>query len=171
MSELVLLHHNEPDNGANKCRLLLTALNGICEDALGDAHKDPGGNLYSLDALEMAGLTVPPYLRQAVMEYVIRNSSLLVRDRQRDEAVYFILDSASNTVKIGFTTAKTIRLSQIQSHNSGSLSLLGSIPGGRIKEKELHDRFLSLRVRGEWFAYKDELKAFIAVAVDPESEA
>jgi hypothetical protein len=41
------------------------------------------------------------------------------------------------------------------------MTLLGEIPGGKTDEADLHRRFRTFRVRGEWFRYSDELRSFV----------
>ena len=67
-------------------------------------------------------------------------------------------------VKIGHTKYKyhlEHRLSNLQTASPEFCELLGTMPGDRAQEAELHHRFRKLRVRGEWFDLKDELREFI----------
>ena len=61
----------------------------------------------------------------------------------------------------------------MQTGNPEPMMLLGELPGGRADEADLHRRFRSFRVRGEWFRYSDELRAFIdeAIATAPDVAA
>lgn len=142
--------------------LMVIALNGICEDAMGDLRDEPATSIDSLFAYESMGMVVPPFLRAAVMEFVMRNSSLHDYCRGRSSVVYFIRDASAGTVKIGCTTASKARISQMQCHNSGALEIMATIDGTREDEKALHTQWKHLKIRGEWFRLTDELSEFIA---------
>jgi predicted GIY-YIG superfamily endonuclease len=73
--------------------------------------------------------------------------------------VYFVLAEELNHVKIGMTTDINQRLSSLNSGHSCELRLLYYFPCS--KEKEIHKLFNHLRVKGEWFKYNEEIKAFI----------
>lgn len=77
--------------------------------------------------------------------------------------IYFIYAEQVERVKIGFTrTSVEKRLSELQCGSPVPLTLLAII-GGTVKhEQELHRLFKRFHVRGEWFEYHDEIKAFIA---------
>lgn len=75
--------------------------------------------------------------------------------------VYFARDC--DLVKIGFTGQLRNRLVSIKSKIGGrKLELLGTLPGGRELERQLHTRFAHLRQHGEWFTLTDEIREFIA---------
>lgn len=76
--------------------------------------------------------------------------------------VYFVLDPAASAIKIGYSAKSMKRLPGLQTGNSTELQLLGEIPGTRQRESELHERFLSLRVRGEWFRFEQDLPETIS---------
>lgn len=65
--------------------------------------------------------------------------------------IYFISDAATGHVKIGFSEDPWRRLSQIQSHCPGALTLRAIVEGDEAAEAELHARFAEYSVRGEWF--------------------
>jgi|ERR1700682_1403208 len=67
--------------------------------------------------------------------------------------IYFI--RTSSAVKIGFTTNVGNRFLTLQTANAEPLVLLGSIPGSRSIEAELHDHFSYARLQGEWFTVSD----------------
>lgn len=76
--------------------------------------------------------------------------------------IYFILNSNTNTVKIGHTKQDVNkRLTNLQSANSEPLVLLKTIDGDVNFEKELHLRFKKYKKIGEWFIFSDELKTYI----------
>jgi hypothetical protein len=75
--------------------------------------------------------------------------------------VYFILDSASNAVKIGKANNAQQRLSDLQTGNPNPLKLIHEInceseEQSFLLEQTLHKKFKKLRISGEWFIY-DEL--------------
>lgn len=85
-----------------------------------------------------------------------------------DNIVYFILDTYSNSVKIGYTTIKGLkkRLETLQIGTPYELKLLGATWGDKKVEKLIHEQFHSSHIRGEWFHYTKELEDFIAETWD-----
>lgn len=77
-------------------------------------------------------------------------------------SVYFIEDSASGHIKIGYSTNIAGRLKELQGASAARLKLLCSIPGTRETERFFHRTFSSSRIRGEWFAVTPEMTALIA---------
>lgn len=76
--------------------------------------------------------------------------------------VYFILDSASNAVKIGKANNINARLSDLQTGNPNPLKVIHYIEceseeQSFLLERKLHNRYKELRKVGEWFTY-DETK-------------
>lgn len=64
-------------------------------------------------------------------------------------------------VKIGFTYSLSTRLACLQTSNPHTIALLGYICGSKDDETTIHERFSSLRHRGEWFRDGPELRTFI----------
>lgn len=81
----------------------------------------------------------------------------------REDIVYFILDSYSNSVKIGYSTIKGLkkRVENLQIGTPYELKLLGIVWGDKKIEKELHKKFKHSRIRGEWFHYTQELEEYL----------
>lgn len=76
--------------------------------------------------------------------------------------IYFIQDTSVLNIKIGFTGGNPEdRRAALQTGSPIGLVLLGTTPGGKEKEAELHQRFASARVHGEWFKPVPELLQFI----------
>lgn len=65
--------------------------------------------------------------------------------------VYFIVNEKRQSVKIGHAREPLRRLSILQIGSVDGLHLKAVLEGGRELERELHERFASLRQRGEWF--------------------
>jgi len=76
--------------------------------------------------------------------------------------IYFIRDSASGRVKIGYTENPWKRLSELQVASPSDLDLLAACEGDRVSEADLHQRFSASRVRGEWFLPTQDLMAHVA---------
>ncbi len=74
--------------------------------------------------------------------------------------VYFVrrLDGC---IKVGWTTNLTRRLYALRTVH-GWVDLLGTMPGGVVLERELHERFAADRRDGEWFAPSELLMRYIA---------
>ena len=68
---------------------------------------------------------------------------------QEDCFVYFISDGSA--VKIGTAVNPEARLRNLQGSNSRKLTLLAVAKGGTELEKQFHDSFSHLQIRGEWF--------------------
>jgi hypothetical protein len=65
--------------------------------------------------------------------------------------IYFIQDSATQAIKIGLAKKPRKRLSTLQTGNSQTLVIVGTIPGTAKDEALLHVKFAEHRLRGEWF--------------------
>lgn len=84
------------------------------------------------------------------------------RRRRRGEVVYFVQMGATGPIKIGTAVDMALRLSNLQVGNPEVLILIGTMSGGPIEERRLHDRFARHRIRGEWFRPATELIDFAA---------
>jgi hypothetical protein len=84
------------------------------------------------------------------------------RERRPGDLVYFVQDTASGYVKIGFTS-KPIeqRLRLLQTGNPNPLAILALAPGAPVEEHRLHRRFDSDRYRREWFKPSPALLDYI----------
>lgn len=73
--------------------------------------------------------------------------------------VYFIFSTETERVKIGIARDPWRRLAHLQIGAPEELGLIGFMIAGDARERErsLHERFASIRVRGEWFRLTDEL--------------
>ncbi len=65
-------------------------------------------------------------------------------------------------IKIGTTMNLKHRLQNVQTSHPTPLVLAGSQKGDKRLERELHRRFASLRVNGEWFREVDDLAVYVA---------
>ncbi len=75
--------------------------------------------------------------------------------------VYFIQNTNTRAIKIGYTSNVKSRLSILQSSSPDKLKLLEILPGDWRDEKDFHYRFKHLRIKGEWFNPADDLIKFI----------
>lgn len=76
--------------------------------------------------------------------------------------VYFCQSENGGPIKIGVSDNPWRRLAAIQLCNPEPLRFVGLVPGNRFDEHDLHERFDSAWVRGEWFRPVPELLEFIA---------
>jgi hypothetical protein len=83
--------------------------------------------------------------------------------------IYFVQPAGSQVVKIGYAQHVPARFGNLQTAHAEELLLLGVLSGTEAKERELHDRFSHLRVRGEWFRYTPEIQEFLFEHVVPYS--
>lgn len=77
--------------------------------------------------------------------------------------VYFLFWShpAGQRVKIGFSKRLHNRMGQLKPADRTPVVVLGAIRGTMLRERELHRRFASLRIAGEWFRADPALLSFI----------
>lgn len=85
-------------------------------------------------------------------------------------SVYFITAREIGRVKIGHAVNSSRRLWELQTASSCKLRLEAVIPGGRREERELHAKFSSLKVRGEWFSLTPQIEELIAASKTSPAE-
>lgn len=78
---------------------------------------------------------------------------------RKDSVVYFF--RSGPFIKIGTTTKLKHRLQNVQTSHPTPIALVGSTPGDKRLERELHRRFAHLRVNGEWFREVDDLAVYV----------
>ena len=71
--------------------------------------------------------------------------------------IYFIQNTETKHIKIGYSNNVRKRLSEIQTTSPYELAILTICEGGIEVEKELHDKFNKSYIRGEWFSPSEEL--------------
>ena len=79
--------------------------------------------------------------------------------------IYFIQDTVSRAIKIGYTRDRKSfdsRLVTLQTANPNPLSMLGIIEGNRHDEALLHKKFEPFRLVGEWFLPDNAVLSFIS---------
>ena len=86
-------------------------------------------------------------------------------------AVYVIQAGDSGPVKIGLAHDVMKRVYTLQTAHHATLRLLRVFPGGKRVERELHQRFRSAHIRGEWFALSAEDVAAITSVETSEPNA
>jgi hypothetical protein len=82
--------------------------------------------------------------------------------------VYFVSARELDLIKIGYAFNPVARYHSLRTASPVELTLEGAIPGGYEKEGELHKRFASDRMRGEWFRLSADLRAEIDASTRPE---
>jgi DNA-binding XRE family transcriptional regulator len=75
--------------------------------------------------------------------------------------IYFIQNTETKHIKIGYSDNVRSRLSDLQISSPHELAILTICEGGIEVEKELHDKFNDHYVRGEWFNPSEELISYI----------
>lgn len=83
--------------------------------------------------------------------------------------VYFI--QCDKAVKIGVSFNPKQRFGLLQVGSPHEMVLLGAIDGDKETEKELHEKFDHLHLRGEWFDAHHELLDYVYYATLPEPAA
>lgn len=74
-----------------------------------------------------------------------------------EDDLYLILDTSSKKLKIGRSKNVQKRLKQLQTSNSGSLSLLFTLKGEGFREEYVHRMFSHLNTNGEWYEYDNSI--------------
>ena len=82
-------------------------------------------------------------------------------DRWFNGFVYFIEATGTPFVKIGYTSDIKDRLKKLQTASPYELRALVCMRADLVEEQRLHERFKSVRVRGEWFERCPEIEAEI----------
>lgn len=82
------------------------------------------------------------------------------RAKRQSGKIYFI--RSGRLVKIGYTAKNPdARMRKLQIGSPTKLTLLGSIEGDNVIERQLHWRFKSQHSHGEWFFFEGALKRYI----------
>jgi hypothetical protein len=88
--------------------------------------------------------------------------------------VIYFAQLGTGSIKIGTTEDLDGRMDTLESHYGEPVTLLGTMPGGRKEEREIHERFTHLRFgRTEQFRPSAELLEFIGkpLLVSPNPDA
>jgi hypothetical protein len=75
--------------------------------------------------------------------------------------IYFMEAVGLKRIKIGSTRNPARRLTAIRGHSPVDVKLIATAPGSRAEEIGLHQRFLHLNARYEWFRADPELLDYI----------
>lgn len=77
--------------------------------------------------------------------------------------IYFAqATEGGGAIKVGFSDNVPARIKQLEAHYGRPLAVLATLPGGREEEREIHERFASLRFgKTEQFRPDPELLTFI----------
>ena len=74
--------------------------------------------------------------------------------------IYLILNESNTKCKIGVSKNPKLRLKQLQTGSSENLRIDIIINGDFCSEKELHKNFSTIREKGEWFIYTQEIQQY-----------
>jgi hypothetical protein len=91
----------------------------------------------------------------------IGDSAFFERTTQGSGYVYFIEAVGLSRVKIGYSEDPESRLKQLLTGSPVALKIFAKMPGNQPMEKEIHSRFLHLKVENEWFHFTDEIMAYV----------
>lgn len=80
--------------------------------------------------------------------------------------VYFAQAGADGPIKIGKANDVEGRLRTLQTSQAEPLTLLGTMPGGLRRERDIQTAFARYRLKGEWFSPASDLLAFIRLNTD-----
>ncbi len=84
---------------------------------------------------------------------------------KHDPIIYFIQNIETKNIKIGSTCNFVQRLSQLIFQINYEDFEDPYDTDGKFEECKLHDQFNHLKIRGEWFQYKNELENFIEKSI------
>ncbi len=85
--------------------------------------------------------------------------------------IYFILAGELNRVKIGYSDKDVRgRLEKLQTSSPARLELLGTSPGSATEEDQIHKKFESKHIGGEWYSYDEELREFVKNTITDVSQ-
>lgn len=84
-----------------------------------------------------------------------------LKRRLNTDFVYFIRDAEGRRVKIGHAKSPASRLRELQCGSAVILTIAALEPGGRNREKFLHETFEHVHMRGEWFHETQEVTRYI----------
>lgn len=92
--------------------------------------------------------------------------------RPKGGFVYFMRLGTSGPVKIGYANSIKARFREHKVSNHSAPVLLAAMRGTMKSERQLHERFKSLRLEGrrEWFNLRGDLKAFIGMLPKIETD-
>lgn len=85
--------------------------------------------------------------------------------------VYFVMSDATSHMKIGWTSRLEHRIAELQVSNPFPLRLVGSFPGTRFDEKDVHRKFWKNRVAGEWFLCNGDMLLEIEKMISERSSS
>ena len=76
--------------------------------------------------------------------------------------IYFVRVGKSGPIKIGYSENNIeSRIKDLQIGSPEALILMGVMEGDKAKEREMHEKFKDLHIRGEWFRPGVDLRQFI----------
>lgn len=140
--------------GAKACLLWLRFL--ACHDSFSSLNKSR-----LADLLDVEPGTVGRWLRELADNGLLRDFAGTWADVESEGYVYFIQAVHGGPIKIGTGTDPQRRLTQLQTGHPAQLQILAIVKGGVKLERELHDRFASVRIHGEWFEPCDDLLGLV----------
>jgi len=80
----------------------------------------------------------------------------------KETYLYYIYDSATDSVKLGISNNIKKRLQTLQTSHGNRLMLLGYQVGNIIVERMLHLKFKHYQKSfGEWFEFSDEIQNYV----------
>ena len=124
----------------------------------GKEYTDYGDSLYS------SGSHRIPFCQRCEVGSKPKPPELKSRELPiRTRCLYFIQCDDDGPIKIGVTVDLSGRLQALQLANHHELKIIATENASLKREKELHERFGYLKIRGEWFKPGNELLAYIDV--------
>lgn len=80
--------------------------------------------------------------------------------------IYYIACTSTQRLKIGYTQGEPeVRLKQLQTGSAADLRLMACHAGTLDDERQLHEKFASQRLRGEWFEMSEDLFEHLSMII------
>ena len=109
----------------------------------------------------------PDHCEESVKKALLRSNSDFLADYgasagQKSSSIYFLYSPTVDRVKIGFTEGNVSkRIDSLQTGSAEKLVLIGTIPGSRYQETQLHKKWAQFRRDGEWFELSGDFFAYL----------
>lgn len=156
---------NEPQLTQSEQAVLLPLIMNAAQMLLGLGHKLSTGQVSRESLSLLAGLGhLPHSINDALPDDAFdmqRTRGHMSPRGDRPTFVYYLLNAANNSVKIGYSVNPKVRRAIIMAGADGELTLIAQEDGNWELERDRHRQFSDLSIHGEWFRYEGELKTHI----------
>lgn len=96
-------------------------------------------------------MSTPTESPQSLEAFVASSRARKERNERRQVEGFIYFVRCERYIKIGFSDKPQARVKSFETSNPFPCEFLGSVPGGMMDERALHERFRQWHHRGEWF--------------------